>query len=212
MTQISRRLGALALLGTALALLGCSGSHGASDKEPLGQLNLPLTTQGASGLKYRLRNATFTVQREYYYYDEAGAGGSNGTTTVSSETDPDARSISLSLEEGYYYVQLSPGWTFEKDGPDGPEAVEATLLSQPTQWVYVQRQASAWAEFDFGIGGKELWLNGKVNIEINVQETPGENGGNAGAAGSWPGGAAGATTGGVAGANPFPSGGIGGAF
>ena len=226
MTQISRRLGTLALLGAGLSLLGCSGSPSPSEKEPLGQLNLPLTTQGASGLKYRLRNATFTVQREPgYYYGGAGyagaiGGGSDGsssTTTVSSETDPDARSISLSLEEGSYYVQLQPGWSFEKDGADGPEIVEATLLSQPTQWLWVYRQSSTWAEFNFGIGGKELWLNGKVNIEINVQETPGEYGGSGGGGGFSPGGGTGFAGAGIAGsgqsAGAGPSaGGKGGAF
>ena len=209
MKKISRRLGALLLMSATLGMVGCSGTAKTESVQQMGQLNLPLTTQGASGAKYRLRNATFVVQSNDYYYDEqnaAGAGGSNGATTVSSETDPNANNISLSLEEGSYYIQLQPGWSFEKDGPEGPEAVEATLLSGQTQWVYVQRQSTTWAEFDFGIGSKELWLNGKVNIAINVQETPGENNGGAG---GWVNTVGGWTS---AGAPAVPAGGVGGSF
>ena len=60
------------------------------------------------------------------------------------------------------------------------EPVEATLLSGEYQWVYVSRQSSSWAEFSFGIGSREIWLNGQLNIGIDVQETPGGAGGSAG--------------------------------
>ena len=167
-----------------VGLAGCSGSGGRDGAlETLGQMSLPLSTQGASGTTYRLRDATFVVQPEYYYYDAAGAGGSPGTVTVSSETDPNAKNISLSLEEGYYNVQLLPGWHLEKGTAPGAQTVEATLLSGTSQWVYVSRQSTSWAEYNFGIGAKEIWLNGKLNIEINVQEVPG---GEAGAGGGGP--------------------------
>jgi len=180
------------LLTSALSLGvlgGCSGAGGAGESEKVfGQMELPLTTQGASGVKYRLRDATFTVQSQYYYYGSAGsgsggAGGYPAPVIVSSETDPDATNISLSLEEGYYYVNLSPGWHLEKVTPAGTEAVEATLLSGETQWVYISRQSSSWAEYSFGIGGREIWLNGQLNIGIDVQETPGGEGGAGGYAG-----------------------------
>ena len=52
----------------------------------------------------------------------------------------------------------------------------ASLLSGASQWVYVSRQSTSFAQFNFGIGGKEIWLNGKLNIAIDVQETPGGGG------------------------------------
>lgn len=65
----------------------------------------------------------------------------------------------------------------EKGTASGAQAVEATLLSGVSQWVYVSRQSTSFAEYSFGIGGKEIWLNGKLNIGIDVQETPGGDGG-----------------------------------
>jgi len=180
---------ALASGFAALALVGCSGTGGQDgDTKAVGQMSLPLTTQGASGATYRLRNATFVVQSQYYGYDPGWAGAGNspgypGSITVSSETDPNARNISLSLEEGAYYVQLLPGWSMEKSDGSATQTVEATLLSGISQWVYVSRQSTSWAEYSFGIGGRELWLNGKLNIGIDVQETPPGEGGAAGAAG-----------------------------
>lgn len=185
MNRISRRvLTGLLLVGgfSSVALVGCSGSGGPDGQsQSFGEMALPLTTQGASGVTYRLRNATFVIQNQYQYYDygyEAGAGGvgNQGPIIVSSETNPNATNISLSLEEGYYLVQLRPGWRMEKLGASGAETVEATLLSGASQWVWVSRQSTSWAEFSFGIGGRELWLNGKLNITIDVQEAGGATG------------------------------------
>ncbi|MET0794032.1 MAG: hypothetical protein ABW061_21100 [Polyangiaceae bacterium] len=184
MKKTSRRVWAGLILAAGLSvvgLVGCSGSGGHDGAEATGEMRLPLTTQGASGATYRLRNATFLVQNQndYYYGNwEAGAGGADnsGSTTVSSETDPNAKNISLSLEEGYYIVQLKPGWHLEKSSSAGAQTVEATLLSGATQWVYVSRQSTSWAEFSFGIGGREIWLNGKLNVGIDVQEAPGSGG------------------------------------
>ena len=197
MKRTSRRVWAGLLLSAGfglVGLVGCSGSgghDGGGGPEALGQMNLPLTTQGSSGATYRLRNATFVVQHQFYFNEaaEAGASSTPGAITVSSESDPNAQNISLSLEEGYYDVQLRPGWSMEKVSLSGTQTVEATLLSGESQWVYVSRQSTSWAEFSFGIGGREIWLNGKLNIGIDVQESPpgagGDSsvGGNPGAAG-----------------------------
>ena len=214
MSQISRRVwtGLLLTAGFSVSgLLGCSGGAGGQADETLGQMNLPLTTQGASGANYRLRDATFVIQTQYYGgyagWSSVGGGGPGtpGGAVVSSETDPDATNISVSLEEGYYNVQLLPGWSMEKTNSSGTETVEATLLSGSSQWVYVSRQSTSWAEFSFGIGGREIWLNGQLNIAIDVQETPGGFGG---AAGFGTGGAVG--NGGASGAFPVPPGGSSG--
>src|SRR6478735_12056183 len=190
MSQISRRMWAGLLLTagfSAFGLIGCSAGAG-GEGETQGQMSLPLTTPGASGAIYRLRDATFVIQNPYggsggFGNGPAGGAANNQSIVVSSETDPDATNISVSLEEGYYTVDLRPGWSMEKNDASGTETVEATLLSGSPQWVYVSRQSTSWAEFSFGIGGREIWLNGKLNIAIDVQETPGSYGGSGNIAG-----------------------------
>lgn len=190
MKQVTRRMGTL-LLGTlGLALVGCSGTStgggGDEHENKLGQLALPLVTQGASGVTYHLRDATFAIHHYNYTYDygypamggsaSGGSGpvGGDEVITVSSETNPAAQTISVSLEEGDYYVELLPGWHFEKETAMGAVAVDATLLSGQTQWVWVSRQTTSFAEFQFGLGGRELWLNGQLNIDIVLHEDPSE--------------------------------------
>jgi hypothetical protein len=212
MKTITRRLGTLGLLVSAGALLvGCSssGSPAAqSNEDSVGQLALPLTTQGASGVQYRLRDATFTVARYGYmgYAGSASGGAGPGlVTTVSSEDDPDAATISVNLEEGSYYLELLPGWHFEKQTTSGYEPVEATLLSGQTQYVWVSRRSTSFAEFQFGLGDREVWLNGDLNIGVVLYEDPSElgYGGSGGYGGAYPvagsAGSGGAAAGGPAG-------------
>jgi len=221
MKNVSRRLGTVLLGAFGLALVGCSGTGkpAGSSEEKVGNLALPLVTQGASGITYRLRDATFVVQPlSYYGYGggpamagSGGTGSSPGSVTVSSETDPNAPTISLSLEEGQYYVQLLPGWHFEKDGPTGAEPVQATLLSGETQWVWISRHSTSFAEFEFGLGDRTLWLNGELNIGVVLHEDPSEIAGTGGTyvggSGGFTGGAGGFFTGGTGGTGALPSGG-----
>ena len=116
----------------------------------VGQLALPLVTQGASGVTYRLREATFAISRYGYYEPPPGTGGATSsggmgsggwaggeTILVSSEDDPDSTSISVSVEEGEYYVQLLPGWHFEKEGPTARKPSKRRCSFGETQWVWV---------------------------------------------------------------------------
>jgi hypothetical protein len=175
----------------------------------VGQLEVPLTAFAASGAEYRLRDAEFTIGTTF-----SGSGGS-GTTSpapaglvVSSEDDPAASKITVELEEGEYFVELQPGWRLEKMVPGGGETVEATLLSETGQWVWVSRRSSSLVEYHFGLGDRSIWFNGKLNIDIRVSETPG-TAGSGGYAGS--GGAGGyAGSGGAGSSGGFPSGGYGG--
>lgn len=221
MNHVSRRLGTQLLGMLGLMLVGCSGSgkSGVSADDHLGNLALPLVTQGASGVTYRLRDASFVIQRSGYYgyggSDNMGSGGSGGSSSisVSSETDPSSQTISVSLEEGQYYVQLLPGWHFEKDGPMGAEPVQATLLSGEAQWVWVGRRSTSFAEFEFGLGDRTLWLNGELNIGVVLHEDPSEiggSGGYTGGTGGYTGGTGGYFIGGSAGdagTGALPSGG-----
>ncbi|MDF3068462.1 MAG: hypothetical protein K0R38_4063 [Polyangiaceae bacterium] len=155
-------------------LAGC-GSGGGSAEEH-GTLRVPLSTQGPSGTSYRLRDATFEIRNQYYYYSNAGGEGGVGSTpqvvTVSSESDPNASSISVSRERGYYYVRLLPGWRMEKVEGGVATDVEATLLSNENQGVYVNAHSTSWIEYQFGIGDRALWFNGDLNLQIQVYEDP----------------------------------------
>jgi hypothetical protein len=170
--------------------MGCS--QGAqSEGETTGTLNLPLSTVGSSGTEYRLRDAVFVISPDYWSCSPGGTGGAMsaggaGTggggivcppvVTVSSETDPAASAISVSLERGYYVVELQPGWRMEKIEGGMASDVEAQLLSSASQWTYVSERSTTWLEYQFGIGDRELWFNGDLNINIRVFENPSEVG------------------------------------
>jgi hypothetical protein len=173
--------------------MGCS--QGAeSEGETTGTLNLPLSTVGSSGSEYRLRDAVFVISPDYWSCNPTGmggtttAGGTGSTTcppavTVSSETDPDASAISVTLERGYYVVELLPGWRMEKVEGAMATDVEAQLLSPTSQWLYVSERSTTWLEYQFGLGERELWFNGDLNINIRVFENPSEIGGGFGGSG-----------------------------
>lgn len=217
MNKLTRRLGTLVLAGAAaMTLVGCGSSvRGGESGDEVGELALPLVTQGASGVTYRLRDATFAIHPQCYYYDAPAIGGSGGfagtgmgggcgeTITLNSEDEPDAQNLTVSLQEGQYYIELLPGWHFEKQGPMGAEPVEATLLSGETQWIWVSRQSTTFAEYQFGLGDRELWLNGQLNIGVHLYEDPSEvYGGTGGVGGSY--GTAGAAGTGWGGGYPMP--------
>jgi hypothetical protein len=178
MERKKQRVGSSLIVGALLLAFapGCSGSsHSDSSSDEFGTLNLPLLAVGPSGVEYRLRDAVFEIQHPYWYDNYGGEGNGNGspnTITLNSEDDPDASSLSVSVENGYYEVTLKPGWRMEQLDSGTATTVEATLLSDATQWVYVSPHSTSWAEFQFGIGSKEVWLNGKLNIEVQVYEDP----------------------------------------
>jgi len=184
----------MALAGVLLAAGLAGGCSDAPSENGVGTLSLPLVNNGASGTTYRLRDATFEITSNGYY--SYGAGGAPDATSVlvSSEDNPNASAISVSLERGSYNVTLRPGWRLEKQVGAGYEPVDATLLSAAAQWVYVCPHASTTAEYQFGIGGRAIWFNGDLNIQIHVYENPSEYYGGAGATG-------------VAGAGPDSAGG-----
>ncbi|WP_437907615.1 hypothetical protein WME95_06845 [Sorangium sp. So ce327] len=182
MTKSIKGFGSVAAAGVVFAALlsGC-GSQGADRGPDVGAISLPLAADAPSGARYRLRDATFEISNGYYYYEDENTsamavGGSYGTVvTVSSEDqDPNETSLLVDLEQGGYSVTLLPGWHFEKveDGTVTDPNVEATLLSSQRIYLYVSPRSTTWAEYAFGIGSSELWLNGKLNLGINVYEDP----------------------------------------
>ncbi|MGE5787009.1 MAG: hypothetical protein ACM3ZE_20620 [Myxococcales bacterium] len=193
--SISGWLGLAVLAGWSL--MGCASGGGADQSEEtseVGKLALPLVTNGPSGTQYQLRNATFQIQSTRYYYGVGGSTGKGGAVAmggampvtggatsvsvpapiiVSSETNPTEPTIEVDLEQGDYRVVLLPGWSLESvvDGVSTP-VPEVQLLSGESQWVWVSPRSTSWVSYQFGIGGRNVWFNGKLNIEMQVYETP----------------------------------------
>jgi hypothetical protein len=162
---------ALGVVGTQ-GVTACASDGGGGTQEEHGVIALPLGAYASSGTRYRLRNATFVIE-DPYAYGEGGGSNVPETIVVSSEDDPDADSINLSVEQGYYRIRLQPGWHVEKQAEGGAfSEVEAQLLSGNYQWVYVSPRSTSWARFSFGIGGRAVWFNGNLNIDISVYEDP----------------------------------------
>lgn len=168
------------------SVTACASDHGGAAENEYGTIALPLGAYASSGTRYRLRNATFVIQDPYANgYGGEGGGSSPDSIVVSSEDDPDADSINLNVEQGYYRIRLQSGWHMEKQEDDGSFSdVEAQLLSSTSQWVYVSPRSTSWAQFDFGIGDREVWFNGQLNIDINVYEDPDDYDGGSGGDGA----------------------------
>ncbi len=183
------------LAAWGMLITACVACSGQPQQEDVGNLMLPLATHGPSGAEYRLRSATFDINPGYYSYGSGGAYGSSAgigntpaTVSVSSEADPDANSISVELEQGAYNVALRPGWQMEKVEGGVGTPVEATLLTSGTVIAYVYPHSSAWVDYSFGIGGRAVWLNGQLDINIGVYEDPNQYYGGAGYGGLGPSG------------------------
>lgn len=176
------------LVASGLFVACASSDSKQTNPDELGTVALPLTSNGPSGVQYRLRNATFQITSPYYYY---GVGGSTSEipvaagaptvdpvnpmpTVVSSETDPDANSIEVELEQGTYQIYLQPGWSMERLENGVATPVEAQLLNNSWQWVWVSPHSTSWVSYQFGIGDHAIWFNGKLNIDMQVYENPDE--------------------------------------
>jgi hypothetical protein len=196
--KLVERLVVNSLLLAAVGV-GCGNSdaNGGSQTEKLGQIGLPLVTHGASGTKYQLRNAVFEITSPYYYttsgvggamsatggnasVDNAATGGAAvpvaNTIIVNGDDYPDSDSIQVDIAEGSYTVALHPGWQLQSVIDGVAQDVTATLLTPDVQWVYVSRRSTSWVSFQFGLGDSEIWLNGNLNIQIDVVEDPNQLG------------------------------------
>lgn len=194
--SVSGWLGLAVLAGWSL--MGCARGGGADqsgETSEFGKLALPLVTNGPSGAQYQLRNATFQIQPTRYYYgvggstEKGGAASKGGAAPivaagapsisvpapiiVSSETNPTEPTIEVDLEQGDYRVVLLPGWSLESvvDGVSTP-VPDVQLLSGDSQWVWVSPRSTSWVSYQFGSGDRSVWFNGKLNIEMQVYETP----------------------------------------
>ena len=179
-----------AVVAAGWLAVGCDGhgSGGSTEAEPA-KLGLPLKTYSSSGAEYRLRNADFQVwgyAQNCWSDPDCEAYDNN----ISSEDYLEEDSIVLDLIAGDYEIFLQQGWQLEKTEDGVTEIVEATLLNDPYQWLWVSPHSTTWVSYQFGVGGTEIWLNGQVTINIDVYEDPDEyygwgTGGSTATGGSW---------------------------
>lgn len=168
----------------ATTILACSGQapprQDVEPEGPFGTLALNLTGRDSQGRQYRLREAEFDVAPYSYYYPGDPYYQQNiNVITLSTETDPDAPTLSARLIPGTYTVTLSNRlWYLERLTEDGFEPVEkAVLLSQPTVYAYVYDRGTSDVYYSFGVDGDIIdFRHGNVRINIQVQ-TPDEDGG-----------------------------------
>jgi hypothetical protein len=172
------------LLVPALLSFGCSSEPGRSPAaqtptaEPtLGQLDMELLGSDSAGNPYRLRNATFQIYGNYFFVPVEGDAG-DLSHTVSSDTDPDATTISTRLLPGAYTVTLDNGWFLEKVTATGAERVDQSILLSPSsQYTYVYDRQTTDVIYTFGVDGTLIDFRlGSLNIGFNV-EHPNEDGG-----------------------------------
>jgi hypothetical protein len=141
---------------------------GEIEQKELGGLSLSLVSNDSQGRAYRLRNATFNIQPEYWGYD---GGAAPSATVLSSESDPDAARLSVRLVPGPYRVTLSGDWFVERLSPAGYERVEqVALLTEPTQYAYIGQDWYYDVEYRFGVDGTLIdFRHGDLNIGIAIE-------------------------------------------
>jgi len=159
--------GALLLLGS-----GCSGEdvsriEQADAPATAGQLQLALTSRGASGNLYRLRQASFQVAQQ-----DAPFGGF--FSFLSSEDNPLSTTLEATLPSGDYTVDLFGGWFLEKVQDGEVTQVEATLVSSSTQFVSIAENEESVVSFRFQTNGEIIdFSEGRLIVEIEVDELDG---------------------------------------
>jgi hypothetical protein len=149
------------------ALFACSGRDttltvgidGVGPSERVGQLDLPLVTDGRE--RYRLRQAVFDVTR---------AGGAP-VASVNGEKSADAASASLDLAPGSYVVTLEAGWFLERWSAGGAERVSAALISPQSLAFDIRRGQVTDVEYVFSTIGGPLTL-GASRLTVHAEVTP----------------------------------------
>lgn len=165
---------------------------------------MALTARDSDGDQYRLRNAVFQVTGYAYdpsltqppaADDDAGVAGNGGTgsnpvvssVTVSTEDNPDAEFINLTLTPGYYTVELiNDSWFLERATETGAwERVDgAELISPKLQAATVVRDQTTSINYRFSVEGEIIDMGtGDLTIGITVEKRQPSTAGS-GAAGS----------------------------
>ncbi|HEY6881314.1 MAG TPA: hypothetical protein VI299_24980 [Polyangiales bacterium] len=148
----------------------------AQEGDAVGGLSLALRSTDSLGRTYRLRDATFTVEVDYYsYYYGYDGGVPPAPVVLSTETDPNADRLSVRLLPNQYRVTLGGNWYLERVSETGVERVQqAVLLSPAVQWAYINNDWYYDMAFRFGVDGTLIdFRHGDLNIDISI-ELPGQ--------------------------------------
>jgi hypothetical protein len=151
------RLVAISISCLAFWLVACSQGP---DVTSIGRVSTALVTTSPSGTEYGLRSVTITI------------AGPTPTTLMSNDTDPNETSLTAELAVGSYSATLEPGWVLERLDPNGPVAVDATLLSPNPVAFSISANTTANVTFLFQTdGGVIIFDPGTLVVDFEVQET-----------------------------------------
>jgi len=160
-----------AAAGSAAGFVGCSQhdvSQITSESVPapaseVGQLQLALTSRGASGALYRLRQASFEI------FNQDQFGGFGGF--LQSDSDPLATSLETTLDIGNYQIELFSGWFLEKVEGSQVTRVQAQLLSPETQDFSISANGETTVRYRFQTNGEIIEFGqGRLIVQIDVDE------------------------------------------
>jgi hypothetical protein len=169
-SKSSLRVSCLVLAFVAGPGLAACSSDDSQSRSPLvaersGRMALALSTRGASGSLYRLRQADFFVSQQ----SSDPSGGF--ATFLSSEEDPLASTLEATLPAGDYSVELFFGWTLEKVEAGEAVTVDARLLSPALQLVSILPDEESPVSYRFETEGEIITFEqGRLVIDIEVEE------------------------------------------
>ena len=162
-------LGLAAVAGTGAGFVGCS-QHDVSQitsdllqapAPEVGQLELALTSRGASGALYRLRQASFEIFNQEQFF--AGF--------LQSDSDPLATSLETTLDIGNYQILLFSGWYLEKVEGNQVTRVQAQLLSPESQDFSISANGETTVRYRFQTNGEIIEFGqGRLIVQIDVDE------------------------------------------
>jgi hypothetical protein len=137
----------------------CAALAACGSMEAPSVLTLELSAQGPGGVTYRLRHAQFTVTSRLQ------------TVAVSSETNPDAALISLTLPAGAYAVSLAGGWRLERVVDGLATDIEARLISANPVQAVLRSGATTLVRFRFQLGDQVV-ETGPGRLDIGIEVVP----------------------------------------
>lgn len=168
---------------TEVASADADESHGGGEPDPapcegvaartgppasggMGTLRVALTQTAASGARYRLEGATFSLFR-------SPGDGTDYADMLSAADSADGDVIEVALPSGEYSVTLNDGWSVAAIGSDTPSTVPSARLSPSVLYVAVEPGADVSARFRFEVQvpGAEL-ARANVAPTLGVLERP----------------------------------------
>lgn len=143
------------MFGVLAAGAGCSAS---SDGGP-GEITIALAGQSSSGVSYRLRNATISVDGPV-------------SQVWHTEDDPARDTLSADVPAGDYSVRLDDGWQLERRDGMTTTAVGAEFVSDNPQRFSVTASQRALVRLQFRVDGDGVDLAQGYDISLGVQDSP----------------------------------------